>query len=168
MKLIDLTGRQFGRLTVDGRGPDAIYRSGKRAKWFCTCACGTRKLIFATSLRYGRSQSCGCLAAEVAANSLRTHGGYGTDLYRVWSGMKERCSNRNHNSYPWYGGRGISVCDAWLNSFDRFEADMGPRPSPEHSIDRINGNGNYEPGNCRWATMNEQIKNRRPRARRSA
>lgn len=106
----------------------------------------------------GRKQSAETIAKRAA--KLRTHGRYGTPEYRAWDAMKQRCTNPKANGYDGYGGRGITVCDRWRYSFENFYADMGDRPSRDHSLDRIDNEGNYEPGNCRWATHSEQMKNR--------
>lgn len=157
---IDLRGKQFGRLTVLGMAP----RTHGRARWDCICECGTRTVVTGDVLQQGRSMSCGCLRREMNCAKFRVHGAAGTPEYRAWSGMKARCHNPNNPDYHRYGDRGIRVCDRWIESFERFLADMGPRPSSEHSLDRFpNNDGNYEPDNCRWATAQEQAFNRRPR-----
>jgi hypothetical protein len=144
-------GEVIGRWTVVDRGPNDSARS---SQWVCRCACGTERLVRADRLRAGKSKSCGC--QRVSMRGLTAEG-------VCWRGMKQRCRNPNNPAYPSYGGRGITVCERW-NSFENFYADMGPRPSPQHSIDRWpNNDGNYEPGNCRWATKSEQNENRRPR-----
>jgi len=154
-------GQKFGRLTVvKGAGSD----KHQRILYECRCDCGTFTVVLATLLRTGRTQSCGCLrlerSIEAAKLSNRTHGMKQAPEYRTWCHMKERCSNSSCSDYRDYGGRGITVCERWKNSFENFYADIGPRPSPKHSIDRIDSNGNYEPGNCRWATPLQQSRNR--------
>jgi hypothetical protein len=155
-RFIDLTGQRFGRLVAlrtDGR-----YRSEFR--WRVCCDCGAEKTVLGTNLRSGYTQSCGCLHAEktVAANTI--HGMRYSAEFRTWTAIRDRCTNANSKSYSNYGGRGIKVCERW-REFSAFYADMGPRPSRAHSIDRIDVNGNYEPGNCRWATASQQARNTR-------
>lgn len=155
--IIDLTGKQFGRLTVTSyHGP---HECGEYL-WKCRCVCGTECIKKGVCLRNGLTKSCGCFRDETRKASKLTHGKSGSSEYRVWAGMKARCINPNTISYKNYGGKGISVCQRWLDSFTNFFDDMGPRPSAKHQIDRIDGTGNYEPGNCRWVTPKEQQRNR--------
>lgn len=160
----DLTGRRFGRLVALGPVEIVRYTGATQIKWLCRCDCGGETRALAQNLRKGHSGSCGCLIREVCGNNFRTHGQGGrkiTPEYRAWTKMKERCLDPRNKRYADWGGRGISICREWLNDFQRFYSDMGKRPSPDHSLDRINVNGNYEPGNCRWATRLEQARNKR-------
>lgn len=150
----DETGKQYGKLTV-------ISISDKRDKkkniWFnCKCDCGKDCVIRGASLR-GGTKSCGCLAALV---NIKGYDVYSSE-YNIFSHIKGRCYNTKNHSYPDYGGRGIRVCDRWLEGFQYFLEDMGPRPSKLHSVERIDNGGNYEPTNCKWATQAEQMMNRR-------
>jgi hypothetical protein len=170
MRLVDLTGRRFGRLTVLGRVPG----QPGRVSWLCACDCGGIAISLSNNLARGDSQSCGCLRSEqiseraFARNKARiTHGLSKTPEYAAWWAMRERCQNPEHPAYEHYGGRGISVCKEWAESFETFFAYVGRRPSDEHSLDRINNDGNYEPGNVRWATIDVQNSNKRyPRRKR--
>ena len=161
MRMIDLVGRRYGRLTVLGNGG----RKGRELLWLCVCDCGKEVVVRGDSLRNGRTKSCWCLHNEATGNRSRKHGestgrkGVGSVEYRRWLAMRDRCRNPRNKHFKDYGGRGISVCNHW-DSYENFLADMGRCP-PGHSIDRVNNNGNYEPGNCRWATASEQRRNQR-------
>jgi hypothetical protein len=162
---INETGNRYGRLVVLGLGPP---KPGCKP-WLCRCECGTLTIVDGTALRLGNTRSCGCLNLESLRGRARhgkARGGH-SRVYRIWNAMKQRCHNPNQPHFPRYGGRGIAVCDEWRKSFDAFYAHMGDPPSLDHSIDRIDNDLGYQPGNCRWATDSEQMKNRRKFKRKS-
>lgn len=163
---VDLTGRVFGRLRVVSFA-DSV---GARVRWSCLCdpehgGCGVVCVALGYLLKNGTTRSCGCLRREVAAQRKLVHGaarrGNSTPEFKTWQGMIQRCEQSSADSFPLYGGRGIRVCDEWRHDFAAFFTHVGPRPSPKHSIDRINSDGHYEPGNVRWATLLEQMRNKR-------
>ena len=150
----DLTGQQFGRLRVVRRSEGV-----RPLSYLCVCACGTEKVVRSCNLNneYSPTRSCGCLQRDVMVK----HGASWTLEYSIWRTMTYRCRAESSPMFKNYGGRGIKVCETWRHSFAQFIADMGPRPSRKHSIERRNNDGDYEPGNCYWALPDVQHKNTR-------
>lgn len=153
----DLTGKRFGRLQVIARASSR----NRQTMWLCFCDCGTWKKIAGSSIIHEVAKSCGCLRAEIIGALNRTHGMNTSKEYRAWAKAKERCYDPNCTNFDRYGGRGIKMCDEWIHSFENFFAYMGLKPSSKHEIDRFPDNdGDYAPGNCRWATKRQSLANR--------
>ena len=164
MKLIDLTGKRFGKLTVISRQGTNKH---KKVLWLCKCDCGKETLVCGSSLRSRLTLSCGCYGKQSRKNSITTHNKTHTRLFRVWQNIKRRCYAKTNPDYKYYGACGVKVCDEWLNSFQAFydwamqNGYNESAPKGQCTLDRIDTNGNYEPSNCRWVSMKVQNLNRK-------
>lgn len=159
-KVRDLTGKRFGRLRVES----LVGVINRNSYWLCLCDCGSKSSVCACHLASGKIQSCGCYQKEACSLRTTTHGVIKSGKYKreyfIWKGIISRCTDKENAGYKDYGGRGIAVCDRWMDSVLNFIQDMGPRPDGT-SVDRINNDGNYEPSNCRWADKHTQANNTR-------
>lgn len=161
-RIIEPSGKKFNRLTVI---KFTHINSDKKICFDCICDCGKKTNVAGKHLRSGAIKSCGCLADETRVSANTTHGDAGrgkkTNEYYIWRSIKDRCLNPKNKNYNQYGGRGISICSRWENSYSKFLIDMGRKPFEKASIDRINNNGNYTPKNCHWVDAKYQANNKR-------
>ena len=162
MKIDNIAGKKFNKLTAISF--DSVSNSGNH-KWLFSCECGNKKVILKSHAKSGHTKSCGCYNSDLTIKRNTKHNNCKrigrSKAYSTWSSIKKRCYNFNQSNYERYGARGIKVCDKWVESFENFLEDMGEPPTAEHSIDRINNNGDYEPSNCKWSSVEEQANNKR-------
>lgn len=158
-KLVNLSGKSFGKLTVIQRGKTVKRSKGTIVYWLCVCECGNRAEVVGGDLKSGRTLSCGCYQRRRSKEFHTSHGLCHTRLHEIWTGMKTRCANPKNSHYRHYGGRGITVCKEWQSFEPFYEWAMANGYSDDLTIDRINNDGNYEPNNCRWATTKQQMNN---------
>lgn len=155
---VDLTGKKFSRWTILKK--IGVSNCGTY-EYECLCTCGKTKVVTGRNITNGKSKSCGCLHHELLSKLSYRHGKYGIPEHKTWIQMKGRCYNKKNKCYKHYGGRGIFMCDSWKNSFEEFYSDMGKKPLPELSIERIDNDKGYCKSNCKWATSIEQANNKR-------
>lgn len=166
INLENLIGSKYNNLTII-KEVDAIFTKGgnKKRMISCLCNCGVEKILVMSEVINGYVKSCGCYSRELAKENTTIrntkHKMYGTSEYNTWQSMKKRCLNPNHKAYDYYGGRGITICDSWINSFSNFYNDMGSKPNKDSSLDRINNDKGYFKENCRWASKKTQTRNQR-------
>lgn len=162
MKALDITGRRFGRLTAVCFVESVQFKYGWIRFWRCRCDCGSVVDVRIASLTCGATRSCGCWGQELTRNGRRTtHSATNTAEFSIWIGIRQRCSKPSNKHYQRYGARGITVCERWETSFENFLSDMGPRPSPRHSVERIDNDKGYYLENCKWGLAVDQANNRR-------
>lgn len=160
----DISNQRFGRLTVISIAERFPAKSGTKISWLCHCDCGNTAIVYGGNIRNGHTTSCGCYKSDWTKEKNRKHDKSYTREYMAWQQAKRRCFNPKATHFHCYGGRGITMCEAWRTSFEAFYEDMGPCPD-KWTLDRIDVNGNYEKSNCRWASRTVQVYNQRKTVR---